>query len=197
VLPAPHSEPVHVPHVAACHSCTSTVVYRSKHVVQVAEGVEWIVFRVGSTALVVSARHATTVKHVTNLSYRRVQPLLKCAPSCRVRTLWMDGEARGHTLNAAGRLPSRPYHTARHPSASVRVTVAAPSRRTLVRTQWTRGSGWPHTAVKQDCHKVTHPALVTIRPPASSCQLHRGSHSTAPLNSVRRAGFTHVSLGGG
>ena len=54
--PPTHREPAHVPRCAACHSCTSTVVYRSKHVVQVAEGVEWIVFRVGSTAMVVKRK---------------------------------------------------------------------------------------------------------------------------------------------
>jgi hypothetical protein len=31
-----------------------------------------------------------------NPTVPRVQPLLKCATSCRVRTLWMDGGARGH-----------------------------------------------------------------------------------------------------
>jgi hypothetical protein len=31
----------------------------------------------------------------------------------------------------------------------------------------------------------THTSLVTIRPPASSCQLRRGGHSTTPLNPFR------------
>jgi hypothetical protein len=60
-----------------------------------------------------------------------------------------------------------------------------------------RGRGWPHTAVKQDCRKVTHTSLVTIRPPASSCQLRRGSHSTTPLNSPFDGLGSHVTRGYG
>jgi hypothetical protein len=33
-------------------------------------------------------------------------------------------------------------------------------------------------AVKQDCCNVTHTSFIAIRPPASSCQLRRGRHST-------------------
>jgi hypothetical protein len=41
-----------------------------------------------------------------------------------------------------------------------------------------------------------HPHIaLTIRLPASSCQLHRERHSTTPLNPFRRAGFTHVTRG--
>jgi hypothetical protein len=36
--------------------------------------------------------------------------------------------------------------------------------------------------VKQHCHRVTHTAIVTIRPPASSCQLRRGDHAAQPLS---------------
>jgi hypothetical protein len=59
-----------------------------------------------------------------------------------------------------------------------------------------RGRGWPHTAVKQVCRKVTHTSLVTIRPPASSCQLRRGSHP--PRRSTPFDGLgSHTSLGVG
>jgi hypothetical protein len=50
--------------------------------------------------------------------------------------------------------------------------------------------GRPHTAVKQDCRKVSHTSLVTIQPPASSCQLRRGSphHVAQPLST----GWVHT-----
>ena len=58
----------------------------------------------------------------------------------------------------------------------------------------TQRRGWPHTAVKQDCRKVTHTSLVTIRPPASSCQHRRAHHVQAqPLST----GWVHTRHGGG
>jgi hypothetical protein len=60
----------------------------------------------------------------------RVQPLLKCAPSCRVRTLWMDDEARGHHTERSLQLDDSHHdrnNIARHPSTAARVTGAPPS----------------------------------------------------------------------
>jgi hypothetical protein len=93
---------------------------------------------------------------------------------------------------SAAQLPSQPYHTARHPSAAARVTGAPPSRRTRSDRTQRRGSGWPHIAVKQHCHKVTHTSLVAVRPPASSCQLRRGERRSTPFDGLG----PHTSLGG-
>jgi hypothetical protein len=61
----------------------------------------------------------------------------------------------------------------------------------LVRTQ---GSGWPHTAVKQDCRKVAHTSLVTIRPPASSCWQRETLHAAQPrFDGLART--THATRG--
>jgi hypothetical protein len=111
----------------------------------------------------------------------RVQPLLKCALSCRVRTPFeMDGEARGHPLNAAcmctthnttvsqssSSINSSPSHTS---------SSQSPHSRLFDRP---RRESWPHTAVKQDGRKVTHTSPYDHLPAAAnSC-----SHSTPPLN---------------
>jgi hypothetical protein len=97
----------------------------------------------------------------------RVQPLLKCAPSCRVRTFWMDDEARGHHTERSLQLDDSHHdrnNIARHPSTAARVTQTS---------------------------------LVIIQPPASSCQLRRGRHSTTPLNPLFDGLGSHTSLVGG
>jgi hypothetical protein len=52
-----------------------------------------IVFRVGSTAMVVKRKTRNNGNTHCKPVVRRVQPLLKCAPSCRVRTP-LDGHER-------------------------------------------------------------------------------------------------------
>jgi hypothetical protein len=121
--------------------------------------------------------------HAAIISYPRVQPVLKCAGVAFALNCILGGGA------------ARVHHTERslqvHGSHHIRITEIVihhqqPESQELlpvaalapVRTQ---RRGWPHTAVQQDCRKVTHTSLVTIRPPASSCQLCRGSNSM-PLN---------------
>ena len=128
----------------------------------------------------------------------RVQPLLKCAPSCCVRTeSLMDERPAATTLNVACSWTA-PITTVSHSSSSISSSQSHSSSSQLSHSLCfdpTQGGGWPHTAVQQDCRKVTHTSLVTMRPPASSCQLRRGCNSSTPLNPFRRAGFTHVTQG--
>jgi hypothetical protein len=155
---------------------------------------EEIVFRVGSTAMLVKRK--TPNKGTTHRKpvVQRVQPLLKCVPSCRVRTLWMDG-AQGSTLNVAcSCTTTRPYHTARHPSAAARVTGAAPcTAHAPVRPNPAGGlashicaagllQGHPHIA---RYHTITCQQL-----PTPQRESHHAAHPFDGLGS-------HTSLGGG
>jgi hypothetical protein len=145
-----------------------------------------------ATAMVVKrkTRNKSNTHHTPTVP--RVQPLLKCAPSCHVRGVPFGGRsAGGHPLNVACSWTA-PITTESHSSSPI---SNSPSHRSSSQSPHSllfepSGGGWPHTAVKQDCHKVTHTSLVTIRPPASSCHLHRGSNTL--LNPFRRAGFAHV-----
>jgi hypothetical protein len=96
--------------------------------------------------------------------------------------------AGAFTLNVACSWTA-PITTVSHSSSSISSSQSHRSLPALapVRTQ---RRGRPHTAVKQDCRKVTHTSLVTIRPPASSCQLRRGSqhHVAQPLST----GWVHT-----
>jgi hypothetical protein len=79
-------------------------------------------------------------------------------------------------------------------SQSHRSSFQSPHSLLLDRTQ---RRGWPHAAVKQDSRKVTHTSLVTMRPPASSCQLCRRiealHHAAQPLST--RAGSHRSRIG--
>jgi hypothetical protein len=162
-----------------------------------------IVFRVGSTAMVVerNTRNKGNTHHTSVVPL--VQPLLKCAPSCRSRSNpfgWM-AKRGATTLNAACRWTA-PIMTVSHSSSSITshplqsckqqpesqelLPVAA-----LAPVRPNPAEGLAHTAVKQDCRRVTHTSLVTIRPPVSSCQLHRGSHSTTPFKPLS-TGWVHT-----
>jgi hypothetical protein len=154
-----------------------------------------IVYRVrGRTATGMVVKRKTRNEGNTHhkLVVPRVQPLLKCALSCRVRTPFeMDGEARGHPLNAAcmctthnttvsqssSSINSSPSHTS---------SSQSPHSRLFDRP---RRESWPHTAVKQDGRKVTHTYSYDHLPAAAiSC-----SHST-PLNPLS-TGCVRTSLG--
>jgi hypothetical protein len=68
-----------------------------QHVVQVAEGVEWVVFRVARAATVMVVKRKT--RNEGNTHHKPVVPrvrLLKCAPSSNPLDGW-----RGATLNVA------------------------------------------------------------------------------------------------
>jgi hypothetical protein len=149
----------------------------------------------GSTAMVVKRNTRNKGNTHRKPVVPRVQPLLKCAPSYRVRTQGCTTSALRHTERSLqldssqhDRITERVIHQ-QQPESQELLPVAALALRP------TPAEGWPHTAVKQDCHKVTHTSLVTIQPPASSCQLCRGRHSTTPLNPFRRAGLAHVTRG--
>jgi hypothetical protein len=126
----------------------------------------------------------------------RPQPLLERAPSYRVQTPRMyDERSEARHTERSLQLDSSQYDRItqlvihqQQPESQQLLPVAAlaPAR--------TQRRGWPHTAVKQDCRKVTHTSLVTIRPPASSCQLRSGSHSTTPLNPFDGLGRTNHGL---
>jgi hypothetical protein len=73
------------------------------------------------------------------------------------------------------RLPPRPYHGARHPSAAARVTGAPRSLRTRSGSNPAEGARRAHGCVKRGCRKVTRTSLVAIRPSASSCHPAEGS----------------------
>jgi hypothetical protein len=162
--------------------------------VQVAGASKEIVFRVreGATASVVKRKTRNKGKTHRKPVVPRVQLLLKRALSCRVRTpLEMDGEAGGHPLNAACSWTALSTTVLQSSSS---ISSSQSHRSCSTRSDRTQRRSCL-TAVKQDCHKVTHTSLVTIRPPNSSCQLRRDSHSTTPLNPFRRAGFAHVTRG--
>jgi hypothetical protein len=122
--------------------------------------------------------------HTTSLPCR-VCSLCSSAPS------FMDGQRASDTsLNAACSWMA-PNTTVSHSSSSISSNQSHSSSSQLPHALRPNEGGWPHTAVKQDCRKVTHTSLVTIRPPASSCQLRRDTpRRSTPL---RRAGFTHVT----
>ena len=122
--------------------------------------------------------------HTAILPYR-VCNLCSSAPV--VRALWMGPRGlhteRSLQLDSShhDRITQLVIHQQQSESQELLPALAP------VRTQ---RRGRPHTAVKQDCHKVTHTSLVTTRPPASNCQLRRGSphHVAQPLST----GWVHT-----
>ena len=122
-----------------------------------------------------------------NPTVPRVQPLLKCARRSRP----LDGLDAPRGLHTERSLQLDSSHHDRitqlvihqqQPESQELLPALAPVR--------IQRRGRPHTAVKQDCRKVSHTSLVTIRPPASSCQLRRGSphHVAQPLST----GWVHT-----
>jgi hypothetical protein len=93
----------------------------------------------------------------------RPQPLLERAPSYRVQTPRMSDERsearhteRSLQLDSSqhDRITQLVIHQQQPESQQLLpVAALAPAR--------THRGGWPHTAVKQDCRKVTHTSLVT------------------------------------
>jgi hypothetical protein len=191
--PAPTpSEPGHVPHVY----CVSLLHQHRRVWVTALQGesaLSGLCSDCEATAMVVKrkTRNKSNTHHTPTVP--RVQPLLKCAPSCHVRGVPFGGRsAGGHPLNVACSWTA-PITTESHSSSPI---SNSPSHKSSSQSPHSllfepSGGGWPHTAVKQDCRKVTHTSLVTIRPPASSCHLRRGSNTL--LNPFRRAGFAHVT----
>ena len=96
--PRAPSEPTHVPRCAACHSCTSTVVYVSQRVEQVVEGVEWrLCSEWAARRWWWSAIHAKRGIHTTHLSYRLYSLCSSVPRRVAFEPLWMDTSALRHT----------------------------------------------------------------------------------------------------
>jgi hypothetical protein len=150
------------------------------------------VFRVGSTALVVKrkTRNNGNTRH-TNLSYRVCSLCSSVPRRVALRTLCMDGEARGH--HTARSLQLYDYRTCITQLASSISSSQSHRSSSHTRSCPTEPSGWPHAAVKQDCRKVTHTALVTM----TTCQLHRRRESIHHAAQPLSTGWVHTITRGG
>jgi hypothetical protein len=154
---------------------------------------EEIVFRVGSTAMLVKRK--TPNKGTTHRKpvVQRVQPLLKCVPSCRVRTLWMDGAQGLHTERSLQLYDNK---TVSHSSSSISSSQSHRScslyRARSCPTEPSGGAGLTHLCSRTVARSPTHRSLPYNHLPAAANSAEGVSPRRSPF---RRAGFTHVTRG--
>jgi hypothetical protein len=153
------------------------------------------VFRVGSTALVVKrkTRNNGNTRH-TNLSYRVCSLCSSVPRRVALRTLCMDGEARGH--HTARSLQLYDYRTCITQLASSISSSQSHWSSSHTRSCPTEPSGGlASRSCEAGLSQVhSHGARDHDHLPTTANSTGGGSQSTTPLNPFRRAGFT-PSLG--
>jgi hypothetical protein len=154
-----------------------------------------IVSRVGSTAMVVKRKTRNNGNTHCKPVVTRVQPLLKCAPSCRVRTP-LDGHERAEAHHTERSLQLNGSH--HNCITQLVIHQQQPESQELLPVPHSLLSE-PNPAEGMASHSCEaglsqgHPHIARYH--TTTCQLRRGSHSKTPLNPFRRAGLTHVTWG--